>query len=141
LLRPIIRPHLPIPTEVCECIWCSCIGPDDLFCIARPPSSTTWHHVLSFNPVANNYLRTLPRGAHVFVEANYEVRDPDPAADSQTPQGQRQIFLRHGMLSNIASYPSVLPLHSLRRISSGSQVPKHPHRGEFVILYIYWISV
>ena len=32
----------------------------------------------------------------MYVEAGYEVRDPDPAADASTPQGQRQIFLRHG---------------------------------------------
>ncbi|KAH9007161.1 hypothetical protein EDB86DRAFT_3097654 [Lactarius hatsudake] len=61
----------------------------------RPESRTTWHHVLSFNSFANNYLRNLQKGSHVYVEANYELREPDPMADPSTPQGQRQIFLRH----------------------------------------------
>ncbi|OJT13360.1 hypothetical protein TRAPUB_10126 [Trametes pubescens] len=57
--------------------------------------TTTWHHVLSFNPGANNYLRTLKRGSLVFAEANFELRQPDPNADPDSPEGQRQIFLRH----------------------------------------------
>ncbi|KAI0637924.1 hypothetical protein C8Q77DRAFT_1088471 [Trametes polyzona] len=57
--------------------------------------TTTWHHVLSFNPAANNYLRTLKRGALVYCEANFELRQPDPNADPESPEGQRQIFLRH----------------------------------------------
>jgi len=66
-------------------------GPDG----TRPESKTTWHHVLSFNPNSNNYLRNLQKGSHVYVEANFELREPDPTADPYTPQGQRQIFLRH----------------------------------------------
>ncbi|KAF8485092.1 single-strand binding protein family-domain-containing protein [Russula ochroleuca] len=68
------------------------VGPDGI----RPESTTTWHHILSFNPHSNNYLRNLQKGSHVYVEANLEVRDPDPAADPSTSQAQRQIFLRHG---------------------------------------------
>jgi hypothetical protein len=45
----------------------------------------------------NNYLKTLERGARVYVEANFELREPDASADPNTPQGQRQIFLRHGV--------------------------------------------
>ena len=63
---------------------------------ARPEATTTWHHVFSFNPGANNYLRTLQKGSHVYVEANYELREADPTADPDSPAGQRQIFLRHG---------------------------------------------
>jgi hypothetical protein len=33
------------------------------------------------------------------VEANLEVREPDPNADPSTLQGQRQILLRHGTWS------------------------------------------
>jgi len=66
-------------------------GPDG----TRPPSRTTWHNIYSFNPSSNNYLRTLQKGSHVFVEANFELREPDPSADPATPQGQRQVFLRH----------------------------------------------
>ncbi len=31
------------------------------------------------------------------MEANYEVREPDPLADPSSAWGQRQILLRHGM--------------------------------------------
>ncbi|KAF7800113.1 hypothetical protein EIP86_011358 [Pleurotus ostreatoroseus] len=67
-------------------------GPDG----TRPSSTTTWHTILSFGPSSNNYLRNLRKGSQVYVEANYELREPDPSADPDTPQGQRQIFLRHG---------------------------------------------
>lgn len=66
-------------------------GPDG----ARPENKTTWHTVMSFNPTVNSYLRLLQKGSHVFVEANFELREPDPNADPDSPQGQRQIFLRH----------------------------------------------
>jgi len=72
---------------------------------SRPPSSTTWHHILSFNPNSNNYLRTLPKGAHVYVEANYELREADLAAEPQSPQAQRQIFLRHENI-RVLKYPT-----------------------------------
>ncbi|THH01851.1 hypothetical protein EW026_g909 [Hermanssonia centrifuga] len=62
---------------------------------SRPDSKTTWHTVLSFNPSSNSYLSTLRKGSQVYVEANFELREPDPSADPDTPQGQRQIFLRH----------------------------------------------
>jgi len=66
-------------------------GPDGV----RAESKTTWHHVLSFNPHVNNFLRNLQKGSQVYVEANFELRDPEPNADPDSPQGQRQIFLRH----------------------------------------------
>jgi single-stranded DNA-binding protein len=66
-------------------------GPDG----TRPESRTSWHHILSFNPSAKDYLRHLQKGSLVYVEANFELREPDPSADPTTPQGQRQIFLRH----------------------------------------------
>ena len=62
----------------------------------RRIAKTTWHNVLSFNPTSNAYLQSLPKGALVFVEAGYELREPEVDADPDTPQGQRQIFLRHG---------------------------------------------
>jgi hypothetical protein len=67
-----------------------------IYDLARPPSPTTWHHILSFNPNANNYLRTLQRGSQVYVEANFELRTLDSDADPDSPQAQRQILLRHG---------------------------------------------
>ena len=64
--------------------------------VAREPSRVTWHHVVSFNPNTFDYLKNLRKGSHVYVEANYELREADPLADPDSPQGQRQIFLRHG---------------------------------------------
>ncbi|KIJ70438.1 hypothetical protein HYDPIDRAFT_105157 [Hydnomerulius pinastri MD-312] len=61
----------------------------------RMESATTWHHIVSFNPFQNNYLKSLNKGSQVYVEANFELRDPDPNADPSSPAGQRQIFLRH----------------------------------------------
>jgi len=61
----------------------------------RSESKTTWHNIASFNPHTNNYLRNLQKGCHVYVEANYEVREPEPGADPSTFQGQRQVLLRH----------------------------------------------
>jgi len=66
-------------------------GPDG----TRLESRTSWHHIVSFNPTSNNYLRNLQKGSHVYVEANYELREADPTADPNTPQGQRQILIRH----------------------------------------------
>jgi hypothetical protein len=51
---------------------------------------------MSFSPGANTYLRNLTKGSHVYVEASFELREPDLNAEPETPQGQKQIFLRHG---------------------------------------------
>jgi hypothetical protein len=64
----------------------------------RPDSTTTWHRVMSFSESANKYLQTLKKGSKVYVEANFELREPEPNADPTTPAGQRQIFLRHEMI-------------------------------------------
>lgn len=40
----------------------------------------------------------LRKGSKVYVEANFELREPEPNTDPSTPAGQRQIFLRHGAL-------------------------------------------
>lgn len=63
---------------------------------ARLPPTTSWHTIFSFNNSWNTYLRTIPKGAHVYVEAGYELREADPGAESGSPNAQRQIFLRHG---------------------------------------------
>ncbi|GJE84937.1 single-stranded DNA-binding protein [Phanerochaete sordida] len=74
----------------------------------RPEPSTSWHTILSFSPTANNYLRTLQKGSQVYVEANYELREADPAADADSPAAQRQILLRHETIRVLkrASAPS-----------------------------------
>jgi hypothetical protein len=56
----------------------------------RPQSTSTWHRLLAFHPGQINYLRTLQKGTRVYVEANYELREPTGEGE------QRQIFLRHG---------------------------------------------
>ncbi|KAG6850052.1 hypothetical protein H0H93_001868 [Arthromyces matolae] len=79
--------------------------------LERRPSTSTFHRVLSFQESSNRYLQTLKKGSKVYVEAGFELRDPEPNADPATPQGQRQIFLRH---------------ETLRVISK----PKHPEASE-----------
>jgi len=65
---------------------------------SRPENKTTWHYILSFNPTANNFLRNLTKGSQVYVEANFELREPEPDAEPESYQGQRHIFLRHETL-------------------------------------------
>lgn len=57
----------------------------------------SFHRVLSFHDGPNKYLVGLKKGSKVYVEAGFEIREPEPGADATTPQGQRQIFLRHGL--------------------------------------------
>ncbi|KAJ7095086.1 single-strand binding protein family-domain-containing protein [Mycena belliarum] len=66
-------------------------------------TSTTWHRVLSFLPGSNKYLQTLKAGSKVYVEAAYEIREPEADADPSTPQGQRQIFLKHESIRVIST--------------------------------------
>ncbi|KAF8076071.1 single-strand binding protein family-domain-containing protein [Lyophyllum atratum] len=61
----------------------------------RRPSTSTFHRVLSFQEHSNRYLQSLKKGSKVYVEANFELREPEVGADPTTPQGQRQIFLKH----------------------------------------------
>ncbi|KAL1732737.1 hypothetical protein FB107DRAFT_258262 [Schizophyllum commune] len=70
----------------------------------RPPAAATFHRVFSFNPSYNKYLATLKKGTHVYVECNFELREPDRNADPTTPEGQRQIFLRHEQI-RVLGYP------------------------------------
>jgi len=65
----------------------------------KPTQKTTWHRILSFSESNNKWLQTLQKGSKVYVEAAYELKEPDPEADPSTPNGQRQIFLRHGTSS------------------------------------------
>lgn len=58
--------------------------------------AATYHRVLSFSEGPSKYLKNLKKGSKVYVEANYELREPEAGADPSTAQGQRQIFLRHG---------------------------------------------
>lgn len=97
LSRPPTTPHRHLlQTEVSHVdatLCCLLIFPLS----ARPDAGTTWHRILSFSQNQNNYLRTLPRGARVYVEANLEVREPQQDAEPGSPTSMRQVFLRHGM--------------------------------------------
>lgn len=66
--------------------------------LARQEAGTSWHNIISFSPAQNNYLKTLNKGSQVYVEANFELREPEATADPSASAGQRQIFLRHGMV-------------------------------------------
>ncbi|KAH8118533.1 hypothetical protein DFH11DRAFT_680458 [Phellopilus nigrolimitatus] len=76
---------------------------------SRPSSRTSWHHIYAFNPSNFNYLRGLGKGSHVYVEANYELREPDSAAEPGSPHGQRQIFLRHETIRLLKGVPRSSP--------------------------------
>ncbi|KAF9534969.1 hypothetical protein CPB83DRAFT_843264 [Crepidotus variabilis] len=71
----------------------------------RLHAPSSFHRVLSFSENANKYLRTLRKGTTVYAEAGFELKEPDPNADPNTPQGQRQIFLKHESLRVVASPP------------------------------------
>ncbi|KAF9780309.1 hypothetical protein BJ322DRAFT_329097 [Thelephora terrestris] len=71
----------------------------------RPSHTTSWHTIFSFSTTSNTYLRTIPKGAHVYVEAGYELREADPDAQAGSPNAQRQIFLRHENI-RVLKYPS-----------------------------------
>ncbi|KAJ7591393.1 hypothetical protein C8J56DRAFT_1047596 [Mycena floridula] len=65
--------------------------------------TTTWHKVFCFSESSQNYLMNLKKGSKVYVEANFELREPDAGADPESPQGQRQIFLRHNNITVISA--------------------------------------
>ncbi|KAG8905884.1 hypothetical protein FRC00_012961, partial [Tulasnella sp. 408] len=67
-------------------------GPEE----AAPPS--TFHRVLSFVPGHNQFLTKVPKGSLVYVEAELEVKEPDPEAEPGSFNAQRQIMLRHETL-------------------------------------------
>jgi len=75
----------------------------------RPKPTSTFHRVLSFQEHANKYLQTLQKGYTVYVEAGFELREPEKEADPATPHGQRQIFLRHETIRLISKPAAAKP--------------------------------
>lgn len=96
LLPPITLRPLLTPMAVGGCNRLSLARNLFIASIARPSARTSWHYVYCFNPSSFDYIRSLTKGSKVYVEANYELREPDASAEPGSPQGQRQIFLRHG---------------------------------------------
>ncbi|KAF5388319.1 hypothetical protein D9615_000110 [Tricholomella constricta] len=78
----------------------------------RRPSTSTFHRILSFQDHSNRYLQTLKKGSKVYVEASFELREPEAGADPTTPQGQRQIFLRHETI-RVLSRPKVVEVEEV----------------------------
>lgn len=68
---------------------------------SNPPS--TFHRILSFVPAQNQYLAKVPKGSLVYVEAELDVKEPDPEADPGSFNAQRQIMLRHETLRVLRS--------------------------------------
>jgi len=98
--------------------------------LERRSSSSTFHRILSFHEGSNKYLRTLKKGSKVYVETAFEIREAEPEADPSTPQGQRQIFLRHGELRCNAFFRGSLSFRDFR-INQGPELSKawYPRRS------------
>jgi len=79
----------------------------------RPPAVATFHKILCFSESPIKFLSTLKKGTRVYVEANFELREPEAGVDPTTPQGQRQIFLRHEQV-RVLAYPKEAqpPVHT-----------------------------
>ncbi|KAF7776290.1 hypothetical protein Agabi119p4_4683 [Agaricus bisporus var. burnettii] len=58
----------------------------------------TYHRVLCFDNSQLDYLGRLKKGSRVYVQADYNIKEPEQGADPTTPQGQRHIFLTHDTL-------------------------------------------
>lgn len=56
----------------------------------------TFHRILCFDASDIEYLTRLKKGSKVYVQADYNIKEPEQGADPNTPQGQRHIFLTHG---------------------------------------------
>ncbi|KZW04186.1 hypothetical protein EXIGLDRAFT_828104 [Exidia glandulosa HHB12029] len=70
-------------------------GPDG----TRPESTSSFHKIFSFSDGANNYIKTLRKGALVYVEANFELRETRETTENGEILGvQRQVFCRHETL-------------------------------------------
>lgn len=57
----------------------------------------TFHRVVCFDVTDIERLRNLKKGAQVFVQADFSIKEPEPDTDPRTPQGQKQISLMHSM--------------------------------------------
>ncbi|KAG9104099.1 hypothetical protein FRC06_005403 [Ceratobasidium sp. 370] len=62
----------------------------------RQEPVTSWHRVYAFSPSQVPFLTNLTKGSLVYVEAEYELREPAPDAPPGSAESQRQVFLRQG---------------------------------------------
>jgi hypothetical protein len=66
----------------------------------------TFHRVLCFDSHQLDYLCRLKKGSRVYVQVDYNIKEPEQGADPTTPQGQRHIFLTHGAyLRRVSKFP------------------------------------
>jgi len=93
----------PRSCSSCRCKWrydnatvVSTMFIDPGILLERPPSPPTFHRIISFSEMSNKYLRGMRKGSKVYAETTFELREPETGADPNSPQGQRQIFLKHG---------------------------------------------
>ena len=105
--------------------------------LERRSSPSTFHRILSFHEGSNKYLRTLKKGSKVYVETAFEIREAEPEADPSTPQGQRQIFLKHGELQFNAFFPDPLSFRDFR-INQGPELSKgrYPRRSFWALKFL-----
>lgn len=66
----------------------------------------------------------------VFVEANYEVREPNPNADAGSYDAVRQVFLRHGQFISHALHGLMLTFSSLENIRVLTQAREEQNDAE-----------
>ncbi|EJD53640.1 hypothetical protein AURDEDRAFT_110441 [Auricularia subglabra TFB-10046 SS5] len=63
---------------------------------SRAESTPSFHKIFSFSESANNYIKTVRKGALVYVEANIEIRENRDAGEDGVVGGvHRQVFCRH----------------------------------------------
>ncbi|CUA76854.1 hypothetical protein RSOLAG22IIIB_02330 [Rhizoctonia solani] len=71
-----------------------------------PPRSSTWHNITSFIPPTYERLTSLRRGAHVYVEATYDMKKL-PATE-EFPARQ-MVSLRHDKIIVLDKGPNADP--------------------------------
>ncbi|KDN50004.1 hypothetical protein RSAG8_01340, partial [Rhizoctonia solani AG-8 WAC10335] len=68
-----------------------------------PPRVPTWHNIISFIPPTYPKLTSLRRGAHVYVEATYEMRKLEATEDFPARQ---VVSLRHEKIKVLNKGPN-----------------------------------
>ncbi|KAH7344848.1 hypothetical protein B0J17DRAFT_637088 [Rhizoctonia solani] len=72
-----------------------------------PPRSSTWHNIISFIPPTYPKLTSLRKGAHVYVEATYEMKKLEATEDSPA---RPVVNLRHDKIKVLDKGPNADPV-------------------------------